>query len=170
MNLVPGNLFHTFNSMAHCQINCHMCTCTNFVNDCNLYEIIIFSNFKCAEPSSSWHTFVRTCLNRIPAVVLQNSQIDLHFYVVQCTAPILVLVNKIRTEGYFAITPGENSAPTCGSWLGYIRMSVAQVASLDCLVMLPGRPHSKGGRIEFILAKLLGLVTYSLKRKGKIPL
>ena len=166
MNLVPGNLFHTFNSMTHCQINCHMCTCTNFVNDCNLYEIIIFSNFKCAEPSSSWHTFVRTCLDRIPAVVLQNSQIDLHFYVVQCTAPILVLVSKICAEGYFAITPAENSAPTCGSWLGYMRMSVAQVAGVDCLVMLAGWPFSKGARIEYLIAKLLGLGVTSLKKIG----
>lgn len=166
MNLVPGNLFHTFNSMAHCQINCHMCTCTNFVNDCNLYEIIIFSNFKCAEPSSSWHTFVRTCLDRIPAVVLQNSQIDLHFYVVQCTAPILVLVSKICAEGYFAITPAENSAPTCGSWLGYIRMSVAQVASLDCLVILLAWSFSKGARIEYLLVRLLGLGITSLKKMG----
>ena len=76
----------------------------------------------------------------------------------------------LRAAGHVVINPAENPAPECGSWLGYMRMSVAQVASVDCLVMLPGWPFSKGARIEFILAKLLGLVTYSLKRKGKIPL
>ena len=76
----------------------------------------------------------------------------------------------LRAAGHIVINPAENSAPVCGSWLGYMRMSVAQVASVDCLVMLPGWPFSKGARIEFILAKLLGLVTYPLKRKEKIPL
>ncbi len=45
-----------------------------------------------------------------------------------------------------------------------------RVASVDCVVMLPGWPRSKGARIEFILAKLLGLTTYPLKKKGSIPL
>ena len=95
MNLVPGKLLNTFNSMAHGQINCHMRTCTNFVNDSNLYAGIVFTNFKCSEPSSSWHTFVRTCLDRIPAEVMQNFQIDLRTYIIECTSPISVLVSKI---------------------------------------------------------------------------
>jgi hypothetical protein len=64
------------------------------------------------------------------------------------------------------INPAENPAPACGSWLGYMRMSVAQVASVDCLVMLPGWPFSKGARIEYLLAKLLGLGVTSLKKMG----
>ena len=95
MNLVPGKLLNTFNSMAHGQINCHMRTCTNFVNDSNLYAGIVFTNFKCSEPSSSWHTFVRTCLDRIPAEVMQNFQIALRTYIIECTSPISVLVSKI---------------------------------------------------------------------------
>lgn len=75
----------------------------------------------------------------------------------------------LRAAGHVVISPAENPAPACGSWLGYMRMSVAQVASVDCLVMLPGWPRSKGARIEFILAKLLGLATYPLKKKGSIP-
>ncbi|OYO27917.1 DUF4406 domain-containing protein [Janthinobacterium sp. PC23-8] len=75
----------------------------------------------------------------------------------------------LRAAGHVVINPAENPAPACGSWIGYMRMSVAQVASVDCLVMLPGWPRSKGARIEFILAKLLGLDTYPLKKKGTIP-
>jgi hypothetical protein len=76
----------------------------------------------------------------------------------------------LRAAGHIVINPAENPAPACGSWLGYMRMSVAQVASVDCLVMLPGWPLSKGARIEYLLAKLLGLVIYPLKKKGRIPL
>lgn len=76
----------------------------------------------------------------------------------------------LRAAGHVVINPAENRAPVCGSWLGYMRMSVAQVASVDCVVMLPGWPFSKGARIEYLLAKLLGLVTYPLKNKGRIQL
>ena len=72
----------------------------------------------------------------------------------------------LRAAGYVVINPAENMAPACGSWLGYMRMSVAQVASVDCLVMLPGWPFSKGARIEYLLAKLLGLGVTSLKKIG----
>ena len=72
----------------------------------------------------------------------------------------------LRAAGHVVINPAENPAPVCGSWLGYMRMSVAQVASVDCLVMLPGWPFSKGARIEYLLAKLLGLGVTSLKKIG----
>ena len=72
----------------------------------------------------------------------------------------------LRAAGHVVINPAENPAPACGSWLGYMRMSVAQVASVDCLVMLPGWPFSKGARIEYLLAKLLGLGVTSLKTIG----
>ncbi|WP_219118869.1 DUF4406 domain-containing protein [Janthinobacterium sp. UMAB-56] len=72
----------------------------------------------------------------------------------------------LRAAGHVVVNPAENPAPACGSWLGYMRMSVAQVASVDCLVMLPGWPLSKGARIEYLLAKLLGLGVTSLKKMG----
>lgn len=72
----------------------------------------------------------------------------------------------LRANGHAVINPAENPAPACGSWLGYMRMSVAQVASVDCVVMLPGWPFSKGARIEYLLAKLLGLGVTSLKKIG----
>jgi hypothetical protein len=75
----------------------------------------------------------------------------------------------LRAAGHVVINPAENPAPACGSWLGYMRMSVAQVANVDCLVMPPGWPFSKGARIEYLLAKLLCLSTYPLKKKASIP-
>ncbi|MGV8867666.1 MAG: DUF4406 domain-containing protein [Janthinobacterium svalbardensis] len=72
----------------------------------------------------------------------------------------------LRAAGHVVINPAEKPAPSCGSWLGYMRMSVAQVAGVDCLVMLPGWPFSKGARIEYLIAKLLGLGVTSLKKVG----
>lgn len=72
----------------------------------------------------------------------------------------------LRAAGHIVINPAENPAPACGSWLGCMRMSVAQVASVDCLVMLPGWPLRKGARIEYLLAKLLELGVTSLKKIG----
>lgn len=72
----------------------------------------------------------------------------------------------LRAAGHVVINPAENPAPACGSWRGYMRMSVAQVASVDCLVMLPGWSFSKGARIEYLIAKLLGLGVTSLKKIG----
>lgn len=45
-------------------------------------------------------------------------------------------------------------------------MSVAQVAGVDCVVMLLGWPFSEDGRNEFLLAKLLGLGVTTLKKMG----
>lgn len=75
----------------------------------------------------------------------------------------------LRAAGHVVINPAENPAPSCGSWLGYMRMSVAQVAGVDCLVMLPGWPFSKGARVEFILAKLMGFAVYPMRKHRKIP-
>ena len=72
----------------------------------------------------------------------------------------------LRAAGHVVINPAENPVPSCGSWLGYMRMSVAQVASVDCLVMLPGWAFSKGARIEYLLARLLVLGVTSLKKIG----
>lgn len=69
---------------------------------------------------------------------------------------------KLRALGYSVINPAENSPPPCGSWLGYMRMSVAQVAQVDTVVLLPGWIHSKGARIEMDLAVKLGLQVRAL--------
>jgi hypothetical protein len=75
----------------------------------------------------------------------------------------------LRSAGHDVINPAENLPPPCKSWLGYMRMSVAQVASVDGVVMLPGWPRSRGARIEFLLAWLLGLGIYSMRKAATIP-
>lgn len=69
----------------------------------------------------------------------------------------------LRAAGYDVINPAENPAPPCGSWQGYMCISVAQVASVDCLVMLPGWQQSRGAKIEHTLAADLGLKIFTMK-------
>lgn len=76
---------------------------------------------------------------------------------------------QLRAAGHTVINPAENPVPECGSWLGYMRVSVAQVAAVDCVVLLAGWPGSRGARIEFLLAWLLGLSIYPIRKKGQIP-
>lgn len=64
---------------------------------------------------------------------------------------------RLRALGHHVENPAENPAPACGSWQGYMRMSLRQIADCDCLCMLPGWRDSKGARIEHGLALDLGL-------------
>lgn len=63
----------------------------------------------------------------------------------------------LRLAGFEVENPAENPAPRCGSWLGYMRMSLVQISRSDALVMLPGWEQSKGARAEFRIACDLGL-------------
>ncbi|WP_395055204.1 DUF4406 domain-containing protein [Polaromonas sp.] len=65
---------------------------------------------------------------------------------------------RLRAEGHEVINPAENPAPACGSWVGYMRMSVAQVASVDAVYMLPGWGTSRGAILEHLIAKQLELI------------
>jgi len=68
----------------------------------------------------------------------------------------------LRSYGLEVENPAENPAPPCGSWLGYMRMAVCQVARVDVVVMLPGWEQSRGARTEFQLACNMGLTVMTL--------
>lgn len=63
----------------------------------------------------------------------------------------------LRGQGHHVENPAENPPPACGTWQGYMRMSLRQIAACDCLYMLPGWRSSRGARIEHGLALDLGL-------------
>ena len=63
----------------------------------------------------------------------------------------------LRAQGHHVENPAENPMPACGSWQGYMRMSLRQISHCDALYMLPGWRSSKGARIEHGLALDLGL-------------
>lgn len=72
-----------------------------------------------------------------------------------------------RDLGHEVVNPAENPEPACKSWVGYMRISVAQLAGCDGAIMLPGWEKSKGACIEHRLAKDLDLLVIYLRREGK---
>jgi hypothetical protein len=63
----------------------------------------------------------------------------------------------LRGQGHIVHNPAENPPPACGTWLGYMRMAVTQLAQCDAVHFLPGWEKSKGACVEFDLARGLGL-------------
>ena len=64
-----------------------------------------------------------------------------------CCAPKGITLRTLRSP----------PPPACGTWQGYMRMSLRQIAACDCLYMLPGWRSSRGARIEHGLALDLDL-------------
>lgn len=75
----------------------------------------------------------------------------------------------LRELGHTVLNPADNPVPACGTWLGYMRMSLVQIADSEAIVMLPGWTTSKGARIEHQLARDLGMNTYVLQDFESIP-
>ena len=67
------------------------------------------------------------------------------------------IAKQLRDLGYDVQNPAENPEPICGTWKGYMRMSLAQLVTCDQIAMLPGWPGSKGARIERRLAYDIGI-------------
>lgn len=65
--------------------------------------------------------------------------------------------DRLRELGCMVENPAENPEPQCGTWLGYMRMAVQQLAKCDAVVLLPGWKDSRGSMVEYHLAKGMGL-------------
>lgn len=63
----------------------------------------------------------------------------------------------LRASGVHVENPAENPVPACGSWEGYMRLAVRQLATCDAILLLTGWQDSRGAVIEARLAKDLGL-------------
>lgn len=64
---------------------------------------------------------------------------------------------ELRAQGWHVENPAENPVPECGTWLGYMRMALRQLALCDAIYMLPGHNRSRGAGIELRLAIGMGL-------------
>ena len=64
---------------------------------------------------------------------------------------------RLRALGYTVENPADNPEPACGTWLGYMRTAVAQLATCDAIALLDGWQDSRGACVERTLADGLGL-------------
>lgn len=64
--------------------------------------------------------------------------------------------DRLAAAGYTVLNPARNE-PDDKTWLGYMRMSLLQIAQCDGIATLPGWETSKGALIEVGLVKSLGL-------------
>lgn len=64
---------------------------------------------------------------------------------------------ELRARGWHVENPAENPAPPCGSWKGYMRMSIWQLTACEAIYLLPGWASSKGAAMEYSIAQALGL-------------
>ena len=65
------------------------------------------------------------------------------------------LAERLRASNFEVENPAENPERT--TWLGYMRLAVAQLATCDTVVMLPGWEQSRGAKVEYQLAAGMGL-------------
>lgn len=63
---------------------------------------------------------------------------------------------ELRDMGYMVSNPAE--IPNCDSWLGYMRLAVAQLVTCDAVLLLPEWEFARSARIELSLAHDLGLL------------
>ena len=64
---------------------------------------------------------------------------------------------RLRALGYTVENPAENDAPPCGTWLGWMRLALAQLIRCDTIAMLDNWCDSEGATIEWQLASQLGM-------------
>lgn len=71
---------------------------------------------------------------------------------------------RLRSLGYTVENPAENDPPPCCTWLGWMRLGLAQLIRCDTIAMLDDWHYSKGATIEWQLASQLGM-KHSLARE-----
>lgn len=65
---------------------------------------------------------------------------------------------RLRAIGHRVENPAENPIPMCGTWQGYMRMSIQQLMTCDAIRLLPGWELSKGASLERHIADSLGML------------
>lgn len=64
---------------------------------------------------------------------------------------------RLRAMGYHVENPADNVAPPCGTWAGYMRLSIPQLLTCDFVATLPGWVKSRGASIEVGIAHALAM-------------
>jgi len=63
------------------------------------------------------------------------------------------VARELREKGYTVLNPAENAEPPCGSYAGWLRMSIAQLVQADAVALLSGYELSRGAGIETRIAR-----------------
>lgn len=70
---------------------------------------------------------------------------------------------RLRALSFVVENPAENLGPDSASWQWYMRRAVAQLVTCDAIHLLPGWSTSRGARVEYELARALGMDIYGSK-------
>ena len=66
------------------------------------------------------------------------------------------MTDSLRAGGHSVTNPAELN-PEGGSWTDCVRRDIAALMECDTVATLPGREHSKGARLEVLIAERLGM-------------
>jgi len=79
-----------------------------------------------------------------------TNMLDLNFPLFHSTAA------SLRAAGHSFINPAELN-PDPGTWSECMRRDIAALMDCDTVATLPGWEHSKGARLEVLIAERLGM-------------
>jgi len=60
---------------------------------------------------------------------------------------------QFRSLGHRVANPAENPKPPCGTWQGWMRLSIAQLVTCEAIALLPGWQNSRGAKLELSIAR-----------------
>lgn len=63
---------------------------------------------------------------------------------------------RLRGLGYEVVNPAEINADQDGDWLACMRNDIKHLVDCDAIAMLEGWHHSRGARLEYTIALMLG--------------
>ena len=68
------------------------------------------------------------------------------------------LAFELRICGHTVLNPAENTTPPCGgTWSGWMRLALPQLAASEAVALLPGWTRSDGALWEYANARRLGI-------------
>lgn len=64
---------------------------------------------------------------------------------------------KLRAEGLDVVNPADHGLVEGADWADYLRYDVSKLAACEGIALLPGWSKSKGAKLEFHIARVLGM-------------
>lgn len=80
------------------------------------------------------------------------------------------LARELRDLGHEVVNPAENVEPACGSWKGWMRLSIRQLCDCEGVVMMAGWICSAGATEELRIARVLGIPAWDQSLIHCVPI